>query len=70
MAIDYELVRGLDRGLDRALRDGLHLTGTDAHERCTIMLREPASVATMRQDVLKKLDRLREAGRELRKLSI
>ena len=70
MAIDYELVRGLERGLDRALRDGLQLTGTDAHERCAAMLQEPASVAMQRQEVLKKLERLREARKELRKLSI
>ena len=70
MAIDYELVRGLERGLDRALRDGLQLTGTHAHERCAAMLQEPASVAMKRQEVLKKLERLREARKELRKLSV
>ncbi|KAL4066187.1 P-loop containing nucleoside triphosphate hydrolase protein [Scleroderma citrinum] len=70
MAIDYELIRGLERGLDQALRDGLQLTGTDAHERCAALLREPASVAMKRQEVLKKLERLREARKELRKLSI
>ncbi|KIM62717.1 hypothetical protein SCLCIDRAFT_118891 [Scleroderma citrinum Foug A] len=70
MAIDYELVRGLERGLDRALRDGLQLTGTDAHERCAAMLQEPTSVAMQRQEVSKKLERLREARKELRKLSV
>jgi len=38
MAIDHELVRGLERGLDQALREGLQLTGVDALEHCAAML--------------------------------
>lgn len=70
MAIDYELVRGLERGLDHALREGLQLTGVDALEHCAAMLQEPASIAMRRQEILKRLERLREARKELRKLSI
>lgn len=49
MTVDYELIRGLERGLDKALREGLQLTGADAFERCAAMLQEPANVAMKRQ---------------------
>lgn len=49
MTVDYELIRGLERDLDKALREGLQLTGADAFERCAAMLQEPANVAMKRQ---------------------
>lgn len=70
MAIDLELVRGLGRDLDQTLRDGLQVTGNDAFERCSAILQEPSGTTMRRQEVLKKLERLREARRELRKLSV
>ena len=69
MAIDYELVRGLERGLDQALREGRRPTGAYALEHCAAMLQEPASIAEETK-ILKKLERLREVRKELRKLSI
>ncbi|KAG6328165.1 hypothetical protein ID866_10924 [Astraeus odoratus] len=70
MAIDYEIVRGLERGLDEALRNGLRLTGQDAHERCAALLQEPVGVTSRRHEVLKKLERLRDARKELSRLSV
>ncbi|KIM53478.1 hypothetical protein SCLCIDRAFT_1222690 [Scleroderma citrinum Foug A] len=70
MAIDHEIVRGLGRGLDQALREGLQLTGSDAYERCSAMLQEPSRISMRRQEVLKKMERLREAKKELRKLNV
>jgi len=70
MAIDHEIVRGLGRGLEQALRDGLQLTGNDAYERCSAMLKEPCRISMRRQEMKKKLERLRDARKELRKLSV
>ncbi|KAI6010935.1 P-loop containing nucleoside triphosphate hydrolase protein [Pisolithus orientalis] len=61
LAIDYEMVRGLERGLHEALLDGLQVTGADAHGRCAAMLQEPAAIASKRQELTKKLERLRAA---------
>ena len=69
MAIDYELVRGLERGLDQALGEGRRPTGAYALEHCAAMLQELASIAEETK-ILKKLERLREVRKELRKLSI
>ncbi|KAI5982232.1 P-loop containing nucleoside triphosphate hydrolase protein [Pisolithus albus] len=70
LAIDYEMVRGLERGLDEALLEGLQVTGEDAHERCTAMLQEPAAISSKRQELSKKLERLRAARTELKRLSV
>ncbi|KAI6139724.1 P-loop containing nucleoside triphosphate hydrolase protein [Pisolithus tinctorius] len=70
LAIDYEMVRGLERGLHEALLDGLQVTGADAHERCAAMLQEPAAIASKRQELSKKLERLRAARTELKRLTV
>ncbi|KAI6040078.1 P-loop containing nucleoside triphosphate hydrolase protein [Pisolithus marmoratus] len=70
LAIDYEMVRGIERGLDEALLDGLQLTGDDARERCAAMLRESSTTTSKRQEVSKKLERLRAARAELKRLSV
>lgn len=69
-AIDHEAVRGIERDLVQNLRDKLQLTGPDAHERCALMLQEHPAVATKRQDIMRKLERLEAAKRELLQLSI
>ncbi|KIO03399.1 hypothetical protein M404DRAFT_145645 [Pisolithus tinctorius Marx 270] len=70
MSIDHEAVRGLERGLDRALWDGLEVTGPGAQERCAAMFQEPASIAGRRQELMRKIDRLAAAKTELRQLSV
>ncbi|KAI6128075.1 P-loop containing nucleoside triphosphate hydrolase protein [Pisolithus croceorrhizus] len=70
LAVDYEMVRGMERGLDQALLEGLQITGEDAHQRCTAMLQEPAAIASKRQELSKKLERLRAARTELKCLSV
>jgi len=70
LAIDHEMVRGLENGIEHALRDGLNLTGPDAQARCQMMVQEPSGVASRRTDLQKKLDRLHAASLELRKLLV
>ncbi|KAI6010937.1 hypothetical protein F5J12DRAFT_822774 [Pisolithus orientalis] len=70
LAIDHEMVRGMERGLDEALLDRLQVAGDGAHERCAAMLQEPAAIASKRQELLKKLERLRAARTELTRLSV
>ena len=70
LAIDHEMVRGLERGMEYAMRDGLNLTGPDAQARCQMMVQEPSNVASRRTDLQKKLDRLQAASGELRKLLV
>lgn len=70
MVIDQELLRGLDwdRGVRTALIDGLEITGPDGFERSMQFLQEPPDVRSRREDLLKKLERLRLAKRELQNL--
>ncbi|KAI9456485.1 P-loop containing nucleoside triphosphate hydrolase protein [Boletus coccyginus] len=68
MAIDHELVRGVKEGIDRALQEGLQITGPDAYNRCKGMLEERISIVTIRRDIEEKRQRLLAARQELRRL--
>ncbi|KAG1734532.1 P-loop containing nucleoside triphosphate hydrolase protein [Suillus lakei] len=70
LAIDYEVVRGLHKGIEQALLDGLSLTGPEAHARCQLMVQEHSTVSSKRTELQKKLDRLHAASLELRKLFV
>lgn len=67
MTIDQELLRGLDwdRGIRAALIDGLEITGPDSFHRSEQFLQEPPDVQSRREDLVKRLERLRLAKREL-----
>ena len=67
MAIDYELVLGLDRdqALEKALRKGLGISGTDALEQCAEYIKEPRHIAERREELMKKRERLEKARRQL-----
>lgn len=70
MTIDQELLRGLDwdRGVRTALVEGLEVTGPDSQERSRQFLQEPPDIQSRREDLLKRLERLRLAKRELHSL--
>ncbi|KIJ08216.1 hypothetical protein PAXINDRAFT_89188 [Paxillus involutus ATCC 200175] len=68
IAIDYEIVLGLEKNMDKALQDGLQITGPEGYSRCRNMLQEFSSVASRRQDVQKKMERLQAARQELKQL--
>ncbi|KAL4066183.1 P-loop containing nucleoside triphosphate hydrolase protein [Scleroderma citrinum] len=70
MAIDYEAIRGLERNLEQALRDGLQLTGPDAHDRCALMLQESPAIAAKRTEITRRLERLQAAKLDILQLSI
>lgn len=70
MAIDHEIVHELGHGLNQALHEGLQLMGSDAYEQCSAMLQESTRISMRRQEVVKKLERLRDARTELRKLNV
>ncbi|KAI0359461.1 hypothetical protein OH77DRAFT_1419958 [Trametes cingulata] len=67
MAIDYELVLGLDRdqALEKALRTGLGIGSHDAHARCKELIQEPRHVAERREELMKKRERLETARKQL-----
>ncbi|KIK81251.1 hypothetical protein PAXRUDRAFT_832978 [Paxillus rubicundulus Ve08.2h10] len=68
IAVDYEIVLGLEKNIDKALQEGLQITGPDGYSRCQNMLQELSSVASRRQDMQKKLERLQAARQELKRL--
>ena len=70
MTIDQELLKGLDwdRGLRMALVEGLEVTGPDSLERSRQFLQEPPDIQSRREDLSKRLERLRLAKRELQSL--
>ncbi|KAG6382183.1 hypothetical protein JVT61DRAFT_833 [Boletus reticuloceps] len=68
MAIDHEIILGLQRGIDEALREGLQITGPDGYSRCKSIVEEFSTIASARQELQKKMERLQAARQELRKL--
>jgi hypothetical protein len=65
MAIDQELVRGLQTGLEQTIHAGLCLTGPDGPRICKELSHESREVASIREELTKKRERLRKASREL-----
>lgn len=70
MTIDQELLRGLDwnRGVHAALMEGLEVATSDSYEKSMRFLQEPPDIQSQREDLLKRLERLRLAKRELHSL--
>ena len=68
MAIDRDLVHGLEKGIDEALQEGLQITGLDGYNHCKSLIEEASSVASTRQEIQKKMERLQAARQELRRL--
>jgi len=68
MAIDHEIVLGVQQGMDKALQEGLQITGPEGYNRCKGMLEEGISIVTTRQETLEKMQRLQAARQELRRL--
>jgi hypothetical protein len=67
MMVDQELLRGLDwdRGLNSALTKGLGVTGPGSLEKAMEYLQESPDIKSRRETLLKKLERLQAAKREL-----
>lgn len=65
MAIDRELVYGVERGLLPLLWSGLGLNSLDAHRICTEFAQENSAITNRRQELMKKLQRLEEASQQL-----
>ncbi|KAK7043329.1 P-loop containing nucleoside triphosphate hydrolase protein [Favolaschia claudopus] len=65
LAIDHELVRGVGRDLLPTLYGGLNINGPDALRICRELAQESPTVAGKREELLKRLDRLEIASREL-----
>jgi hypothetical protein len=58
LAVDREILRGLDSGIGPALFRGLGLGGENGHQKCKELLQEPPNTASRRTELQKKRDRL------------
>ncbi|KAL0958272.1 hypothetical protein HGRIS_000424 [Hohenbuehelia grisea] len=65
LAIDRELVFGLERNLSQILQAGLGITGPNGQRICQELVEERPEVAEQRKELRKKLERLNAARREL-----
>ncbi|KZT28391.1 hypothetical protein NEOLEDRAFT_1154609 [Neolentinus lepideus HHB14362 ss-1] len=65
LAIDRELVRGLQRELQQALYKGLGLSGPDSAQICRELTQEPINISARREELNKKKERLEGAKVEL-----
>jgi len=65
LAIDLELVRGLESGVHSALCTHVGVSGPNATSICQKLAGEFPAVARDRADLLKKLERLGSASKEL-----
>ncbi|KAJ3560217.1 hypothetical protein NP233_g10983 [Leucocoprinus birnbaumii] len=65
MAIDRELVCGIERDVLPLLWNGLGLNSLDAHRICKEFAQESSMIANRREELTKKLQRLEEASQQL-----
>lgn len=65
LAIDLELVRGLESGVHSTLCTDVGVSGPNATSICQKFAGEFPAVARDRADLLKKLERLESASKEL-----
>lgn len=65
MAIDRELVFGIERGVLPLLWSGLGLDSLEAHRICTEFAQENPAISHQREELTKKLQRLEEASQQL-----
>jgi hypothetical protein len=70
LAIDYELVRGVERGLLSALYTGLGVNSEDGTRISKELAQESSGVAHRRAELGKKLERLRIASEELFRIGV
>ncbi|KZT27153.1 hypothetical protein NEOLEDRAFT_1131161 [Neolentinus lepideus HHB14362 ss-1] len=65
LAIDRELIRGLEKELQQGLYKGLGISGPDSARICRELTQEPANNAARREELNKKRERLESAKAEL-----
>ena len=65
LAVDVELVRGLDNGILKILLDRLGVNGAKGDVICKELAQESRKVAERRVDLRMKLERLQAGQREL-----
>ncbi|KAJ8074434.1 hypothetical protein PM082_015335 [Marasmius tenuissimus] len=68
LVVDYELIRGAERGLLSVLFKELGIHSADGPEICRDFAQENVVVADKREELNKKLERLQTAGQQLTKL--
>ena len=68
LAIDMELVRGVERGMLKELYSKLGITGEDGTRICRELAQESPQIADKRADLVKKLERLETASAQLLQL--
>ena len=66
MAVDHDLVRAIGRDAQFALYDAL-LKG-DVRDKCENYLKEDPSTSHMREELIAKLERLRQAKAQINSL--
>lgn len=70
LAIDCELVRGLETDILPTLYNGLGINGADGQRICKELLQESPHIADRREELQKKLERLSTASMELLQIGL
>jgi hypothetical protein len=70
LAIDHELVRGVERGILSIMNAGLGINGPDGLRICKELAQESPNVSNRREELTKKLERLSIASEELLKIGL
>ncbi|KAG5730381.1 Interferon-induced GTP-binding protein Mx [Termitomyces sp. T112] len=65
LAIDYELIWGVERNVLETLSKGLGINGDNGDRICKELAQENATIAVRREELAKKLERMHMAGQQL-----
>lgn len=70
LAVDYELVQGVERDILKTAYGRLGINGPDGARIAKELAQESAQIADKRQDLSKKLERLKVASAELLEIGL
>ncbi|GAB1525582.1 hypothetical protein RhiTH_008745 [Rhizoctonia solani] len=65
LAIDHRYVRGFEKAIQSTLVNGLKISASDAHDRCSKWMAEPQSIVRKRAELNDRKERLEAARMEL-----
>lgn len=70
LAIDYEFVLGMERGIEEALYAGLDIGGNNGRQTCEELIQEPVRISKRRDLLQRQRDRLMSARAELLRVGV
>ncbi|KAF9461878.1 P-loop containing nucleoside triphosphate hydrolase protein [Collybia nuda] len=70
LAVDHDLVRGIEEGILQVLYTGLGINGPDGQRICKELAQESPNISGKREELMKKFERLNSASQQLLQIGL